>query len=118
MIAGEISADQTAALCEQLLRLCDECPRGQIICDVAALTRADLAAVDGLARLQLAARRRGRSMRLRGSCHELRRLVRLLGLRDVLATEHSERQRGLRQSEQGKQGGGLEKRGEPDHPPV
>jgi anti-anti-sigma regulatory factor len=57
------------------------------VCDLSAVDRADLAAVDGLARLQLAAHRRGRRMRLRGSSREMRQLIALLGLGDVLPSE-------------------------------
>jgi len=46
--------------------------------------RADAWAVDALARLQLAARRLGCQVRLRGTSPELRELVVFMGLRDVL----------------------------------
>ncbi len=45
---------------------------------------ADAAAVDALARVQLAVRRRGVEIRLRGVSAELRRLIALMGLEDVL----------------------------------
>ncbi len=44
----------------------------------------DLAVVDELARLQLAARRHGCQVRLRHASEELLALVAFLGLRDVL----------------------------------
>ncbi|MPY95985.1 MAG: STAS domain-containing protein [Acidimicrobiia bacterium] len=47
--------------------------------------RPDLVFVDALARLQLAARRLGWSIRLRNPCEELRGLLDLVGLADVLA---------------------------------
>ena len=46
--------------------------------------RPDLALVDALARLQLAARRLGCSVRLRDPCQELRELLDLVGLADVV----------------------------------
>jgi hypothetical protein len=49
--------------------------------------RPDLALVDSLARLQLAARRRGGRLRLRNVTDELRGLLELVGLADVLAVE-------------------------------
>ena len=49
--------------------------------------RADLGLVDELARLQLAARRRGWRLRLRDVSDELRELLELAGLADVLAVE-------------------------------
>ncbi len=48
------------------------------------VTDPDLATVDALARLQLAARRLGRSIRLRHASRELRELLSLAGLSDVL----------------------------------
>ena len=47
----------------------------------------DLALVDSLARLQLGARRRGGRLRLRNVSPELRGLLELVGLADVLAVE-------------------------------
>ena len=49
--------------------------------------RPDLALVDALARLQLDARRRGGRLRLRNVTDELRSLLELVGLADVLAVE-------------------------------
>ena len=51
--------------------------------DVAGLP-ADVATVETLARFQLAARRRGYTVRLRNAPAELIDLIALLGLRDVL----------------------------------
>lgn len=47
----------------------------------------DLGLVDDLARLQLAARRHGGSIRLRHTSGELAELLTLAGLADVLGTE-------------------------------
>jgi len=44
----------------------------------------DAGTVDALARLQLAARRHGCQVRLRGASSELRELVVFMGLRDIL----------------------------------
>jgi ABC-type transporter Mla MlaB component len=52
-------------------------------CDVTGV-RADAVAVDALARLQLAARRRGCQVRLRNASDELLELVAFMGLTDVL----------------------------------
>jgi len=49
--------------------------------------RPDLAIVDALARMQLGARRRGTRLKLRNVNDELRRLLELVGLADVLALE-------------------------------
>jgi ABC-type transporter Mla MlaB component len=57
-----------------------------VICDVREV-RADAAAVDVLARLQLAARRAGGGMRLRNASADLLALVAFMGLADVLPEE-------------------------------
>jgi ABC-type transporter Mla MlaB component len=54
-----------------------------LLCEVAGLA-ADAVAVDALARLALAARRRHCDVRLRGASSELLELVALIGLTDVL----------------------------------
>jgi ABC-type transporter Mla MlaB component len=54
------------------------------LCRVADLGRPDLSAVDALARLQLAARRQGWSIRLTGVCRELGSLLDLCGLAEVV----------------------------------
>ena len=56
---------------------------GDVLCDVENVT-ADAAVVDALARLQLAARRRGCRISLRGASRELRELVTFMGLAEVL----------------------------------
>jgi ABC-type transporter Mla MlaB component len=49
--------------------------------------KADAATVDALARLQLAARRQGRSITLLGASEELRALIAFMGLQEVLPAE-------------------------------
>jgi hypothetical protein len=51
---------------------------------LACAGRPDIDVVDGLGRLQLAARRLGCVVRLRDACPELRELLDLCGLREVL----------------------------------
>ena len=53
---------------------------GVVVCRVVPPAPADLAAVDALARLHLAARRCGCDLRTRGSCADLRHLWRWTGL--------------------------------------
>ena len=50
-------------------------------------SRPDLALVESLARMQLRARRRGERVRLRNVSDDLRGLLELVGLSDVLAVE-------------------------------
>ncbi|MFF7437758.1 STAS domain-containing protein [Streptomyces sp. NPDC008122] len=72
---------------EDSARLCAElavAPPGEVVCEVGALARADLAAVDALARLKLAAGRRGHRIRFHGAGPELRALLLLTGLGETL----------------------------------
>lgn len=64
-------------------RLEGEAP-GLIHCDVSGLTTADAVCLEALARLQLAAGRRGFRIRLRGATGDLGRLLALTGLVEVL----------------------------------
>jgi hypothetical protein len=61
-------------------------------CEVAGVT-ADVATVDALARLALAARRRGWCVRLCGASEELHELVGFMGLGDVLRDSPQTRER-------------------------
>jgi len=70
-------------LCEHLIALLDAAD-GVVVCDVSAVVRADAATVDALAHLHVAARRRGRHIRIRGASTRLAALVSLIGLTDVL----------------------------------
>jgi ABC-type transporter Mla MlaB component len=54
------------------------------VCDVGALVEPDVAAVDALARLQLAARRSGCRIALQGMAPALGDLLELMGLTEVL----------------------------------
>ncbi|APE23521.1 STAS domain-containing protein [Streptomyces venezuelae] len=68
---------------DEVTRLCAElgaAPPGDVVCEVGAVAPADLAAVDALARLKLAAGRRGHRIRFHGAGPELRALLLLTGL--------------------------------------
>jgi len=78
-------------------------------CDVRAL-RADVAAVDALARLQLAARQAGFELRLHHVSAELRCLIDFTGLAAVLRVEPG------RQPEEREQGPGVEEEAQLDDP--
>ena len=68
--------------------------RVRVLCDVSSLP-ADAAAVDLLARLQLAARRHGSELRLCGASRALRELIAFCGLAGVLEREPEEREEAL-----------------------
>ena len=56
----------------------------RLICDVGRIGHPDAVTLDALARLQLTARRHGRTIELHGACDELEALIRLVGLQHVL----------------------------------
>jgi ATP phosphoribosyltransferase regulatory subunit HisZ len=83
--------------------------RPTIDCDARRL-EPDLPTVDLLARLQLAARRLGRDLRLENVSGELRELLELVGLREVLGVEAG------RQPEEWEERVGVEEERELDDP--
>jgi hypothetical protein len=69
---------------ERIKTVLDHGDRGMVICDVAAIRCPTLGTLDVLARLQLAVRRRGWDLTLHGAHSELRALLALAGLIEVL----------------------------------
>ena len=76
-------------------------PDRPIVCDVSALAP-DAGAIDGLARLQLLAKRQGLEIRLCKVPRELQELLGLCGLGDLLTVEV------VGQAEQREERGGVE----------
>ncbi|MGW4158597.1 STAS domain-containing protein [Streptomyces sp. NPDC004788] len=68
----------------RLCALLDAAEPTLVVCEAGGLERADLAAVDALARLRLAARRRGHRLVFTGVRAELRGLLGLVGLGDLV----------------------------------
>lgn len=83
-LPGRVTPDDAARLCAQLRARCGGAGPADVVCDVGGLRRADLAAVDALARLALTAGRLGHRLRLRGVGPELRLLLGLAGLEEKL----------------------------------
>ena len=83
---GAVSRADVPAVCERLRALLDAGGAALVVCDARAL-RADLVAVEALARLQLTARRAGRRVLVRQASRELAQLVSFCGLADVLPGE-------------------------------
>jgi hypothetical protein len=106
-IDGPALAGQLTALARTGVR--------SVVCDVGALVP-DCAAVDGLARLRLAARRHGCDLRLRRVSAELRELLDFVGLAEaVLGVELLGVELG-RQAEEREQRVGVEEERELDDP--
>jgi ABC-type transporter Mla MlaB component len=82
-VKGPITRRDLPGLCARICALLEGTDAAVAICDVAGI-EPDAVTVDALARLQLAVRRRGCEVRLRNASDELRELVALIGLDDVL----------------------------------
>jgi ABC-type transporter Mla MlaB component len=82
-IAGPLRPEDVPRLCEQVAAA-RHGPGADVICDVTAVTTSDLTTVDAIARLQLAARRAGRTIRLRNPAPALLALLGLVGLVELL----------------------------------
>ncbi|MCI0633615.1 MAG: STAS domain-containing protein [Actinobacteria bacterium] len=84
VLGGPIARDDIPALCKRVHAIVDSCDADPVHCDVGGLDEPDALTVDALARLQLTALRLGRRLGFEDACGELRDLVELLGLADVL----------------------------------
>ncbi|AVH61192.1 MULTISPECIES: STAS domain-containing protein [Streptomyces] len=80
VLPGLVTRDELPRLCDDVRAQLEVTGSGVVDCDVAGLGAAGLAAVDVLARLELAARRAGGRIRLRNPDPGLRALLDLVGL--------------------------------------
>jgi ABC-type transporter Mla MlaB component len=82
-VRGPIARKDLPGLCDRVCALLGSTTPSVAFCDVRGV-KPDAVTIDALARLQLAARRYGCRVRLRGASEELRELVAFMGLEDVL----------------------------------
>ena len=82
-IEGPIARTDLPGLCERVCTLLETSRADVAMCDVSGVD-VDAVTVDALARLQLAAGRRGCQVRLRNASSELLELVDFMGLANVL----------------------------------
>jgi len=82
-LSAPITRADLQQLCACVCGLLERTGAGVALCDVSRLGPSAVT-VEALARLQLAARRRGCEVRLRRPSNELRKLVDFMGLADVL----------------------------------
>ena len=83
-IRGHVTRGDIPSLCKRVRLLLVNSAADLILCDVSAVEEPDAVTVDALARLQLAARHYGRRVELRGVSAELKELLALTGLCDVM----------------------------------
>jgi ABC-type transporter Mla MlaB component len=84
VVKGVMPRTAVLGLCERVRRLLAAGGADLVTCDVAELAHPDATSIDALARLQLTARRLGRSIRLRNAPGMLRDLLDVTGLCDEL----------------------------------
>jgi ABC-type transporter Mla MlaB component len=82
-ISGRVTREDLPALSDRAVRLMEEAGAGVVSCDISG-AECDAVTVDALARLQLATRRRGCRMELRGACPNLLALLDFMGLAGIL----------------------------------
>jgi ABC-type transporter Mla MlaB component len=82
-LQGPLARGDLPGLCDCVSVLLSESGAGVVLCDVAGV-EPDAVTVEALCRLQVAARRHGRKVRLRRASAELLELVAFMGLTDVL----------------------------------
>jgi len=117
VISGPLAPTDVAALCERVRVQLEGCEAAVLVCDAGAL-HADVATLGALARLQLTARRRGHRIQLHVPSRELRALLDLCGLADLLPVSPGLRLEPVRQAEEREQARGVEERVERGDPPV
>ena len=83
-VAGRISPADVPRLCHLLGVLLADGGTDPIVCDVGGIRDPDAASLDALARLTLTVRRHGRRIRLSHASPELRELLALAGLADIV----------------------------------
>lgn len=116
-IAGQIDRADAARLGREVRTLLDAGDVDQIVCDLTAVTQTDVAVVDALCRMRLAAGRRGCQLMLRDASRGLLELIFLMGLTDVVPVARSDGEV-ERQSEQREHPGRVEEERDPADPPI
>jgi ABC-type transporter Mla MlaB component len=114
-ISGPISRADIPWLCRRVRSMLQDGDVELVVCDLAGVRAPDAVTLDALARMQLAARRSGRHMRVRHACDELRDLVTLTGLSEVLPCAGSGLEPG-REAEQREPPSGVEEERDPPDP--
>jgi ABC-type transporter Mla MlaB component len=86
VIHGVVTPEAVAGLCARVRSLLGDPGIELVTCDLSGVADPDAAALEALARMQLTARRMGRSIRLAHVRPEMRALLALAGLTDIVPT--------------------------------
>ncbi|MPZ70623.1 MAG: STAS domain-containing protein [Actinobacteria bacterium] len=117
-IGGRLDRAHIPRLCREFGALLGSSGARVVVCDVGGLIDPDCVAVDAVARLQLAARRRGATVTLLRASNELKELLELIGLENVIRHYETLLVDPLGEPEHREQVLGVEEEIEPDDPPV
>ena len=115
-IGRAISMLDVEVLCERVSAEVGAGASRTVLCEAGELTDADLGTVDALARLRLRARRLGCDVRLEHAPAELRDLLCLLGLDDVVPCCAESGLETWREAEGREEAGGVEEERDPGDP--
>ena len=105
-------------LCARLREQLGRGDPGRVECDVGGIGDPDAVAIEALARLQLTARRMGSEIRLRNAGCELRDMLALAGLTEVVPCGAELGLEPGGKAEQGEPAGRVEEEGDPGDAPV
>ena len=109
VVAGRIGPSDVPRLSARIRAELDGCDAGVVVCDVQSLVAPDMGTVDALAQLALTGRRQGCRILLRRPCRELRQLITLAGLGEVVGLSADLLVERQGQPEQREHAGGVQK---------
>ena len=117
VVDAPIRMSTVPSLCDRVRAALQASTTKRVDCDVGAVADADVVAVEAIARMQLAARRLGGSVRFQRLSDEMVELLALVGLDNVLLADFDGTGELPGETEQGKQRGGIEERVDLADPP-
>jgi ABC-type transporter Mla MlaB component len=113
VLSGPIGRADLTGLCERVQTLLETSNAALAVCDVEGVVDPDIVTVDALARLQLIAQRLGCEIRVLHADGELRDLLTLTGLREVVPLWAELPVEAERQVEEREDGRRVEEEGDP-----
>jgi anti-anti-sigma factor len=84
---GRIEHAEIPLICKWAGPLLADRHAGLLVCDVSDVVHPDAVTLDALARLQLTAKRMGHKVVIRHASHQLKDLLDITGLKDVVSAE-------------------------------
>jgi ABC-type transporter Mla MlaB component len=118
VMSGPVERGDVPGICARVRRVLADADPSSVLCDVGRFLRPDAVVVELLMGLQLVAGRFGYRIRLRGAGGELRDLLDLMGLSDVVQLEADLVLEPQRQAEQREQARGVQEEADSGDPTV